>query len=57
MATATADGTIVDPAVMVGKSVIAGMPMPVEPMLAIVSARPRLSAFSLDYSDLAPWMT
>ena len=47
-----ADRITVDPAVMVGKPVIRGTRMPVELVLAKLSANPDLDEFFLDYPEL-----
>ena len=47
-----ADRITVDPAVMVGKPVIMGTRMPVELVLAKLSANPDLDEFFLDYPEL-----
>lgn len=47
-----AEGITVDPAVMVGKPVIKGTRMPVELVLAKLSANPDLKEFFLDYPEL-----
>lgn len=52
MAKEIADRITVDPAVMVGKPVIAGTRMPVELVLAKLAANPDLDEFFLDYPEL-----
>lgn len=47
-----AEGITVDPKVMVGKPVIKGTRMPVELVLAKLSAHPDLDEFFLDYPEL-----
>jgi len=47
-----ADRITVDPVVMVGKPVIKGTRMPVELVLAKLSASPDLDEFFLDYPEL-----
>ncbi|MDQ3694445.1 MAG: DUF433 domain-containing protein [Chloroflexota bacterium] len=52
MAKEIAPGITVDPAVMVGKPVIAGSRMPVEFVLMKLAADPDLDDFFLDYPEL-----
>jgi uncharacterized protein (DUF433 family) len=47
-----APGITVDPAVMVGKPVIAGTRMPVDLVIAKLAANPDLAEFFLDYPEL-----